>query len=219
MTNIKFSASMMCADYGHLEDEIRSLESAGVDAFHVDIMDGEFVHNFGMGLHDLHYIRSATKKSVECHLMIHEPVRYIKLFSNAGADVLYFHPESGFQIGETVNRIIDFGMIPGIVLNPTTSIESTVELLHLVKRVLVMAVIPGNAGQAFLPFIEAKLSRLIELKNKFDLEIFWDGHGSVENIRKYAPLGVDGFVLGTAALFGKERGYAEIISELRGCTK
>jgi ribulose-phosphate 3-epimerase len=210
---------MMCADYGHLEEEIRTLEQAGVDAFHVDIMDGEFVHNFGMGLHDLRYIRSATKKSIECHLMIHEPVRYIKLFAKAGADVLYFHPESGFQIGETVNRIIDLGMTPGLVLNPTTSIESTVELLHLVKRVLIMAVIPGNAGQAFLPFIEKKLRNLIELKNEFDLEIFWDGHGSVENVRKYAPLGVDGFVLGTAALFGKERGYAAIISELRGCAQ
>ncbi|MDR3296202.1 MAG: ribulose-phosphate 3-epimerase [Clostridiales Family XIII bacterium] len=218
MLKLKFSASMMCADYGHLEDEIRALEAAGVDAFHVDIMDGAFVHNFGMGLHDLRYIRSATKKSVECHLMIHEPVRYVKLFAKAGADVLYFHPESGFQIGETVHRIIDLGMTPGIVLNPTTSIESTVELLHLVKRVLIMAVIPGNAGQAFLPFIEKKLRNLIELKDEFDLEIFWDGHGSVENVRKYAPLGVDGFVLGTAALFGKERGYPEIIRELRGCT-
>lgn len=213
---LKFCASMMCADYGHLEDEIRTLDEAGVDAFHVDIMDGEFVHNFGMGLHDLRYIRSATNRTIECHLMIHEPVRYVKLFAKAGADVLYFHPESGFQVGETINRIIELGMTPGIVLNPTTSIESTIELFHLVKKVLVMAVIPGHAGQAFLPFIQAKLLNLVKLKKKFDFEIFWDGHGSVENIRKYAPLGVDGFVLGTASLFGKNRPYKEIIAELRG---
>jgi ribulose-phosphate 3-epimerase len=207
---------MMCADYGHLEDEIRNLEAAGVDAFHVDIMDGEFVHNFGMGLHDLKYIRSAANRPIECHLMIHEPVRYIKLFAKAGADILYFHPESGFQIGETTQRIIELGMTPGLVLNPTTSVESTIELFHLVKKVLIMAVIPGHAGQAFLPFIEKKLRHLIEIKDEYGLEIYWDGHGSVENIQKYAPLGVDGFILGTAALFGKSRPYKEIITELRG---
>ncbi len=107
-SKLKFSASMMCADYGHLEKEIRALEAAGIDAFHVDIMDGEFVHNFGMGLHDLNYIRSATEKPIECHLMIREPVRYIKLFAKAGADILYFHPESGFQIGEYKNTIVFF---------------------------------------------------------------------------------------------------------------
>lgn len=216
MQKIKFSASMMCADYGHLEAEIRNLEAAGVDAFHVDIMDGEFVHNFGMGLHDLKYIRSATDRPIECHMMIHEPVRHIKLFAKAGADILYFHPESGFQVGETVQRILELGMTPGLVLNPTTSVESTIELFHLVKRILIMAVIPGHAGQVFLPFIEKKLRRLIKLKAEFGLEIFWDGHGSVENIRKYAPLGVDGFILGTATLFGKNRPYTEIITELRG---
>jgi ribulose-phosphate 3-epimerase len=79
-----------------------------------------------------------------------------------------------------------------------------------------MAVNPGHAGQVFLPFVEKKILKLIELKEEFGLEIFWDGHGSVENIRKYAPLGVDGFVLGSASLFGQKRTYEEIITELRG---
>ena len=211
-----FSASMMCADYGHLEDEIHALEDAGIDSFHIDIMDGEFVNNFGMGLHDLRYIRSATKKPVECHMMIHEPVRYVELFSKTGADVLYFHPESGFQVGETIQRIIDSGVTPGIAINPTTSVESVIELFHLVKRVLIMAVIPGQASQVFLPFIEKKLSNLISLKDEFGLEIFWDGHGSAENIQKFAPFGVDGFVLGTASLFNKNRPYRDILVELSG---
>jgi len=130
---------------------------------------------------------------------------------------MYFHPESGFQVGETVNRILDLGITPGIVLNPTTSIESVIELFYLIKRVLIMAVIPGQAGQTFLPFIDKKLNNLIKIKDEFGLEIFWDGHGSVVNMRKYAPIGVDGFVLGTAALFGKSRSYKDIMNELRGC--
>ncbi|MDR1687131.1 MAG: ribulose-phosphate 3-epimerase [Clostridiales bacterium] len=215
-SNLKFSASMMCADYGHLETEIRNLETGGVNAFHVDIMDGEFVYNFGMGIHDLRYIKSAATKPVECHLMIKEPARYVELFANCGADIIYVHPESGYQIGETIQRIIELGVTPGIAINPTTSVESIAELLNLVKRVLIMAVNPGHAGQVFLPFVEKKILKLIELKAEFGLEIFWDGHGSVENIRKYAPLGVDGFVLGSASLFGQKRTYEEIITELRG---
>lgn len=216
MNRIKFSASMMCADYGHLEHEIRALEDAGVDSFHVDIMDGVFVYNFGMGIHDLKYIKSAATRPVECHLMIREPAQYVKLFAKCGADILYVHPESGYQIGETIQRIMELGVTPGIAINPTTSLESIVELLNLVKRVLIMAVNPGHAGQVFLPFVEKKLRKLIKLKEEFGLELYWDGHGSVENIQRYAPLGVDGFVLGTAALFGKERSYKEIITELRG---
>jgi ribulose-phosphate 3-epimerase len=216
MEHLKFSASMMCADYGHLETEIRSLEDAGVDSFHVDIMDGEFVYNFGMGIHDLRYIKSAATRPVECHLMIREPARFIKLFAKCGVDVLYVHPESGYQIGETIQRIIELGITPGIAINPTTSVESITELLNLVKRVLIMAVNPGHAGQLFLPFVESKIRKLIEYKKEYGLQIYWDGHGSVENINKYAPLGVDGFILGTATLFGKEKSYKEIITDLRG---
>jgi ribulose-phosphate 3-epimerase len=172
-----------------------------------------------MGIHDLRYIRSATKKSVEAHLMIKEPVRYIKLFAKCGVDVLYIHPESGYQIGETIQRIIEFGVVPAIAVNPATSVESIVEILRIVKRVLIMAVNPGQAGQIFLPYIDGKLRKLLELKDKYGFEVYWDGHGSPENVRKYAPLGVDGFILGTAALFGKERGYGEILSELRGCAR
>jgi len=214
--HLNFSASMMCADYGHLETEIRTLEAAGVDSFHVDIMDGTFVHNFGMGIHDLQYIKKTATKPVECHLMIQEPARYIGLFAGCGADVIYVHPESGYQIGATIQHIIELGVTPGIAINPTTSVDSIIELLNLVKKVLIMAVNPGQAGQAFLPFVEKKIRKLISLKSEYGLEIYWDGHGSVENIRKYAPLGVDGFVLGTAALFQKERSYQKIIAELRG---
>jgi len=209
---------MMCADYGHLEDEIRALEQAGIDSFHIDIMDGEFVHNFGMGIHDLRYIRSATKKNVEVHLMIRRPIRYVDLFAKIGVDVLYVHPESAYHISTTIEEIVKAGIMPALVISPGLMTEGILELLYVVKRVLVMGVNPGNAGQTYLPFLMEKISKLLKLRDKYNFEVYWDGHGSPGNIRKFAPLGVSGFVLGTAALFGKDQTYEVILSELRGAS-
>ena len=209
-----FSASMMCADYGHLEREIHALEAAGIDSFHIDIMDGIFVPNFGMGIHDLRYIRRATKKAVEVHLMIKNPVRHVGMFAELGADVLYIHPESEYHAATTIDEIVKHGMQPAIVISPGRMAGDFIELLNVVDRVLVMGVNPGSAGQTYLPYIEDKINELALLKERYSFEIFWDGHGSPENIRKFAPLGVKGFVLGTAALFGKDRTYAEILQAL-----
>lgn len=219
MAKIQFSASMMCADYGHLEQEVHSLEDAGIDAFHVDIMDGKFVHNFGMGIHDLRYIRSATKKSIECHLMIENPLYYVETFAKLGVDVLYIHPESEYHSSTTLQAIIEAGITPGIVISPGKMTEGILELLYVVKRVLVMGVNPGNAGQTYLPFVDKKIRRLLKLRDEYGIEVFWDGHGSFENVSKFSSLGVSGFVLGTAVLFGKERGYKEILNELRKSLK
>jgi ribulose-phosphate 3-epimerase len=207
---------MMCADYGHLEDEVRALEAGGVDAFHIDIMDGAFVYNFGMGIHDLRYIAEVATKPIECHLMVNEPVRFVKMFSKLGVDVLYVHPESQPHTFATLQRVIELGMTPAIVLSPERSIDYISELLPIVKRVLVMGVTPGNAGQVYLPHIEPKLKKLLAMREQYGFEVWWDGHASPENVRKFAPLGVDGFVLGTASLFGKQRPYKEITDELRG---
>jgi len=219
MANVQFSASMMCADYGHLEQEVRSLEAAGIDAFHIDIMDGQFVHNFGMGIHDLRYIRSATKKSIECHLMIENPINYIERFAKLGVDVIYIHPESEYHSSTTLQEIIEVGLTPGIVISPGKMTEGILELLYVVKRVLVMGVNPGNAGQIYLPFVDKKIRKLLKLRDEYGFEVFWDGHGSFENVSKFSALGVSGFVLGTAVLFGKERSYKEILDELRKSLK
>jgi ribulose-phosphate 3-epimerase len=217
MNSIKFSASMMCADYGHLADEIRSLETAGIDSFHIDIMDGSFVHNFGMGIHDLRYIRTAATRSVDVHLMIRQPSRYVDMFAEIGVDTIYVHPESEYHISTTLEQIINAGIMPAIVISPGHMTEGVLELLYVVKRVLVMGVNPGNAGQTYLPFLEEKIQNLVTMREKYGFEVFWDGHGSPENIRRFAPLGVRGFVLGTAALFGKNKPYKDIIDELRSC--
>ncbi|KXA35715.1 ribulose-phosphate 3-epimerase domain protein, partial [Staphylococcus aureus] len=86
--------SMMCADFGSLSTEISNLEEAGVTGYHIDIMDGQFVPNFGMGLQDLEFIRKSTKKPIDVHLMVNNPNNHINLFANIGVDIIYIHPEA-----------------------------------------------------------------------------------------------------------------------------
>jgi ribulose-phosphate 3-epimerase len=212
---IELSASMMCADYTCLGEEVRKLEAAGIDSFHIDIMDGQFVPNFCMGIQDLRCIRRTTKKPVEVHLMVRRPMSYLHVFLEAGVDVIYVHPEADFHPTATLQTIISAGVTPGIAINPGTSFETVSELLFLAERVLVMSVNPGNAGQVFLPYIGHKLNRFLEAREERNIEIYWDGACSADKITTYAPKGVKGFVLGTTLLFGKDKEYSEILKEVR----
>lgn len=210
-------ASMMCANYGNLEKEVHDLEQGGIDSFHIDIMDGRYVPNFAMSLNDMAYIRSATKLPLDVHLMIEHPNNMIELFLShlKKGDTVYIHPEAEYHPSTTLQKIINAGMIPGIAINPGTSVETIMEMLQIVKKVLVMSVNPGNAGQMYLPYVGKKLTKLLALKDEMDIEIYWDGACSADKIQEYAPRGVDGFVLGTTLLFGKGKPYGEVIKNIR----
>jgi len=213
----ELTASMMCANYANLEKEVRSLEESGIDSFHIDIMDGRFVRNFAMSLNDLEYIAQTTSKPLDVHLMIEHPGNNIDIFLNKlrRGDTVYIHSEAEYHPSATVQRIIDRGMIPGIAINPGTSVETVYELLRIVDKVLVMTVNPGNAGQMFIPYVGSKIKKLIEIKEEMGIKLYWDGACSADKIKTYAPMGIDGFVLGTSLLFGKGRPYADIISDIR----
>lgn len=217
MLNFELTASMMCADFGCLKEEVAKLEKAGIDSFHIDIMDGRYVPNFAMSLNDLKYIRSATNKPLDVHLMIEHPNSHIELFLdrlNPG-DTVYIHPEAEYHPSTTLQKIIERKMIPGIAINPGTSIETVIEMLQIVDKVLVMSVNPGNAGQMYLPYVGKKIEKLISYKEDMNYKIYWDGACSADKVVRYAPLGVDGFVLGSTLLFGKERSYEDILKDIR----
>ena len=210
-------ASMMCADYGCLANEVRELDEGGIDSFHIDIMDGRYVQNFAMSLNDLKCIRAHTDKPLDVHLMVEHPINTIDLFigSLKKGDTIYIHPEAEYHPSTTLQKVINAGLVPGIAINPGTSVETVGMMLRIVKKVLVMSVNPGNAGQMFLPYVRQKYEKLLMYNDKLDFDIYWDGACGADKIREFAPLGVRGFVLGTTLLFGKKAPYRETIAKIR----
>lgn len=217
MLEKKMFPSMMCADFGDLKNEIIDLEKAKVDGFHIDFMDGQFVPNFGMGLQDLELIRKSTSLIVDVHLMIKDPDKYIDLFTEKGVDIIYFHPETDLHPARTIQKIKDKGIKAGIAINPNTSISTIEPLLNIVDYVLVMTVNPGFAGQKYLEFINEKIENLTSenFKSKYNYEVNVDGAISPEKVDSLSKLGVEGFILGTSSLFGKEESYSDIIKKLK----
>lgn len=213
--DIEFSASMMCANYANLEKEVRSLDQAGIDSYHIDIMDGNFVDNFGMGFQDMEYIRSATKKDLEIHLMMQSPERYLDILNHVQANVAYIHPESTYAAEYVIEKLRNLGVVPGIAINPGTSLYTVMELLNIVDKVLVLCVNPGHAGRQFEPYVAKKIDELLRIKNEYHYEIYLDGACTLERIQTYSQKGVKGFVLGTSVLFGHEESYQEILHKIR----
>lgn len=207
--------SMMCADYGRLNEEVHALDEAGVDIFHCDIMDGTFVPNMTMGIMDVKAIRKYTDKMIDCHLMIENPSEKVDWFLDAGADLVYIHPESERYVVRTLAHIKERGKKAGIAINPDTSIESVEEMLNLCDYVMVMTVNPGFAGQKFIDFTKKKIKKLVELKKELGFKIMVDGACSPQVIKELGLLGCDGFILGTSALFGKDESYSQVCKHLR----
>ena len=152
--------SMMCADFANLADEINSLEVAGADIFHLDVMDGAFVPNFGLGSQAVSFICKHATIPCDVHMMVEKPGRYVEMFVRMGARIIYVHPEADVHICRTLAIIRDPAAAPGIAINPGTSFSTIEPTLNLVDYVCAMTVNPGFAGQQYLPFVNQKGSRL-----------------------------------------------------------
>lgn len=210
--------SMMCANFANLEKEVKDLDEAGIDIFHLDIMDGQFVPNFGMGLQDVELIRKSTNKMIDVHLMIMNPGNYVEKFADLGCDIIYIHPEADLHPARTLQKIKDAGKAAGIAVNPGTSFETVKDLLNLCDYVLVMSVNPGFAGQKYIDFVNEKFEQFCAVKDKYGYKVVIDGSCSPEKIEMLSKIGVEGFVLGTSAMFGKGgkgRTYPQIVEDLR----
>lgn len=207
--------SMMCANFLCLQEEVEALDKAGADIFHCDIMDGNFVPNITLGLMDVAAIRKCTSKIVDAHLMVENPASKVDWFIDAGADLIYIHPESERYIAKTLIHIKERGKLAGLVLNPDTSLETVKEVLPLCDYVLVMSVNPGFAGQKFLDFTLSKIERLIKLKEKYSFKLMLDGACSPDVVASLSKKGVDGFILGSSALFNDKGSYEKLLKQLR----
>jgi ribulose-phosphate 3-epimerase len=207
--------SMMCANFEEITKEVKELEKV-TDIFHMDIMDGHFVPNMALAVQDFVAIRKLTQVKMDAHLMVQDPKKFVPLFAQAGADIIYIHPEADQIPTATLKDITDLGICAGIAINPGTTVAMIEPLLNLVDYVMVMTVNPGFAGQKYLDFVDTKIDELASLKEKYGFKLMVDGAISPEKIQTLSPKGVDGFILGTSALFGKGRSYEEIAEELRG---
>lgn len=206
--------SMMCADFNNLKKEVVKLDEAGADVFHIDVMDGNFVPNFAMGLEDFKCIRENTKKMVDVHLMVENPVALSEIFCKMGADIVYVHYETDVNIARTYDNIHKYGKKTGLAINPATSFETVKNILHIEDYVMIMTVNPGFAGQSYLEYIDEKIEEFIQNRKKYHYEIVVDGGISEEKIKKLNQKGVKGFILGTSSLFGKGD-YVRTIKKLR----
>lgn len=207
--------SMMCANFRNIKNEVKKLDKAGSDIFHCDVIDGVYADNFGLSLQDIRAIRESTFRRIDVHLMIKDPMKKIKWFVDAGADIINFHPEAAQDPKGTINLIHELGAEAGIVIHPGISIAAIEELVLMSDYVLLMTVNQGFSGQSFLNFVRNKIPELLILKQKHNFRLILDGAISPAVIEEFSKLGIDGYILGTTTLFMKSQPYAKIMNDLR----
>lgn len=201
---IKLSPSILSADFSNLKKELNDVETAGSQYIHMDVMDGVFVPNITFGAPVIEKLRAVSNMVFDVHLMIIEPIRYIKEFADAGADIITFHVEACKNCREVIEEIKKYGIKAAITLKPKTDIKEIIPYLNLIDMVLVMTVEPGFGGQKFIQSSLAKIESLYEFKNEnnlnFDIEV--DGGVNLENVRSIINAGANVIVAGSS-VFGK----------------
>ena len=211
----KILPSILSADFANLERDIKELENIGIDMFHIDVMDGNFVPNISFGFPIIEAIRPKTDKVFDCHLMIANPENYVEQFCKVGCDMVSFHIEATNHADRLIQVIKDNGKKADIVLNPQTPLESIKYLLPKLDYVLIMTVNPGFGGQKFIPEMLEKIEELAKLREEknYNFLIEVDGGINVETSKACRDKGADLLVCGSF-LFGasdKEKTLGELL--------
>ena len=198
MGESKISASMMCADLINLKDTIKTFEDKGVEYLHIDVMDGEFVPNFGLGVDYIRGLRQLTKIPLDLHLMIKDPEYKLQWIGIKETDIVSIHYESTYQVQRALDWLAPFGCKRFLAINPATPIYVLEEVLDYIDGINLLMVNPGFAGQKIVPSTLKKAARIQEFlkeRNKSDITIEVDGNITPENGSKLKKCGASIFVL------------------------